>query len=338
MNYINPDLLDNASNPGMYEWKEPTYVDDQGKEHPKTSSRDQDFNHRNWVLFDVDPVRRDADGQILKGPDVASNDEEHARAIRVAFHLADVLTRSQNWPAPVITDSGNGAHMEYSIDLPADNASRDLIRAAIRKLRDLCPDPEVKIDLAVSNVGRIWRIQGTFARKGPNTAERPHRMCRILQVPDEMMLLSLEQLQNFAEEESPRAKEHENDHAQRTCPAWVTDDHILTKARNSKAGPKFARLWNGDTSEYDGDDLRADAALCAHLAFWAVKDPERMNSLFRQSKLYRDKWEREDYRGRTIEYAIEHCTNVYQWRKPNPSEPEGSSSPGIIDTEYCSRN
>jgi hypothetical protein len=40
------------------------------------------------------------------------------------------------------------------------------------------------------------------------------------------------------------------------------------------------------------------------LAFWTGPDPRRIDRLFRQSGLYRDKWERADYRETTIGLAL----------------------------------
>ena len=43
----------------------------------------------------------------------------------------------------------------------------------------------------------------------------------------------------------------------------LTDEDVIRKASAATNGDKFYRLWGGDTSDYDGDDSRADAALCA---------------------------------------------------------------------------
>lgn len=83
------------------------------------------------------------------------------------------------------------------------------------------------------------------------------------------------------------------------------DDAVLIdRAHDALNGAAFAALWRGDTSGHGGDDSAADLALCSHLAFWAGDDPERIDRLFRDSGLYREKWEREDYRERTIAKAL----------------------------------
>jgi putative DNA primase/helicase len=95
-------------------------------------------------------------------------------------------------------------------------------------------------------------------------------------------------------------------------PVSLNDQELLEKAGRADNGPKFERLWNGDTSGYDNDESRADLALCDLLAFWTGRDPDRIDRLFRSSGLMRDKWERDDYRERTIETAIAGCRNTYK--------------------------
>jgi putative DNA primase/helicase len=83
----------------------------------------------------------------------------------------------------------------------------------------------------------------------------------------------------------------------------LTDDALLAQARQDV---KFTDLWRGDCSGYPSHS-EADAALCARLSYWTGRDASRIDALFRRSGLYRQKWEREDYRRRTIECAL-HST------------------------------
>ena len=67
----------------------------------------------------------------------------------------------------------------------------------------------------------------------------------------------------------------------RTAPlpgATLEDDDLLARARSARDGGTFAALFDrGDTGDYDGDDSRADLALCNRLAFWFGRDPERVD-------------------------------------------------------------
>jgi putative DNA primase/helicase len=118
----------------------------------------------------------------------------------------------------------------------------------------------------------------------------------------------------------------------RSRPMDVGDDELLALAMRAKNGEKFSRLWRGDTNDYAGDDSRADLALCSLLAFWTDGDTERMDRLFRQSGLMRDKWNRLDYRERTFMKVLEGKTEFYQPGdvasvKVNGSKPKTSDKP-----------
>jgi primase-polymerase (primpol)-like protein len=88
-------------------------------------------------------------------------------------------------------------------------------------------------------------------------------------------------------------------------PNPVSDAEIIKKASAAANGDKFKKLWAGDWQDEYTSQSEADEALCCHLAFWTVKDADRVDSLFRQSGLLRPKWgQREDYRRETISRAI----------------------------------
>jgi len=75
---------------------------------------------------------------------------------------------------------------------------------------------------------------------------------------------------------------------------------------------KFTKLfYQGDISEYNGDESAADLALCSILAWYCQGDFNEINRYFRQSALYRDKWERTDYRTNTINRAIDGCNGKF---------------------------
>jgi hypothetical protein len=63
---------------------------------------------------------------------------------------------------------------------------------------------------------------------------------------------------------------------------------------------RFRKLMAGDLSDYGGDHSRADLALCSILARRLHNDVFRIDDAFRESPLYRDKWERSDYRSATL--------------------------------------
>lgn len=99
-------------------------------------------------------------------------------------------------------------------------------------------------------------------------------------------------------------------------PLNLSDEEIIQKASNAANGGKFSALFNGEWESYYTSQSEADISLCSMLAFWCKKDPDMIDRLFRASGLYREKWEREDYRESTLANAIASTVNVYE---PTPS-------------------
>lgn len=109
----------------------------------------------------------------------------------------------------------------------------------------------------------------------------------------------------------------------------IADEELIPRMFASKNGQEILALWEGSTAAYADDDSRADAALCAHLAFWTGKNAERMDRLFRQSKLMRPKWDTRrgasTYGADTIAHAIEfQSDDVYT---PGPAPPKPAPAP-----------
>jgi len=82
----------------------------------------------------------------------------------------------------------------------------------------------------------------------------------------------------------------------------ASDSDLVERAHSARNGGRFGRLWRGDVSGY-GSASEADLALCAMLA-WHTEDAEQIARLVAQSGLAREKWQRDDYRNRTIAAAL----------------------------------
>lgn len=92
----------------------------------------------------------------------------------------------------------------------------------------------------------------------------------------------------------------------------LNDEKILELVRSARNGAKFDRLWSGDLSDHNDNASEADLALLSHLTFY-TQDAGQLDRLYRQSALYREKWERQDYRTLTISKALER-TEYYSPR------------------------
>jgi hypothetical protein len=67
---------------------------------------------------------------------------------------------------------------------------------------------------------------------------------------------------------------------------------------------RFQRLMEGDMSGPNDDHSTADFALCVLLAKKHGCNASKIDEVFRESGLYREKWERDDYRESTITRAV----------------------------------
>lgn len=174
LNPVQPDLLARAVN--------------RAKEFSKHTSSDPDVTRRLWLPVDADAKR--ASG-------ISSTDEEHELALAKAKEIRQALTES-GWPAPILADSGNGAHLLYRIDIPNDDASRDLVSRFLRALAWLYNDDQVQIDEKTFNAARIWKTYGTLAAKGDSTSTRPHRIARLIEVPEALKPATVELIETVA--------------------------------------------------------------------------------------------------------------------------------------------
>ena len=84
----------------------------------------------------------------------------------------------------------------------------------------------------------------------------------------------------------------------------LSDSELWQRMFDSEHGRDIKALYDGDISTYGNDHSSADLALCSYLNYWTNGDPSRIDRMFRQSRLMREKWERKDYRDMTIALAI----------------------------------
>lgn len=103
-----------------------------------------------------------------------------------------------------------------------------------------------------------------------------------------------------------------NDQIGGGTPGDLDDAALIERAKHSKSGAAFSALWAGDTTGYKSRS-EADMDLCNALAWWTNGDAARVDSLFRQSGLYRTKWDEargaDTYGTITIQKAISGMTS-----------------------------
>lgn len=123
--------------------------------------------------------------------------------------------------------------------------------------------------------GRYFTVTGRHLRGTPTTIEERQRELEAVHA------------EIFAPP-APRAASHRS----AAIRPLAEDGELLARARSARNGRKFMALfYAGDLSFHRGDDSAADLALCGLLAFWCGGDAERIDRLFRQSALMREKWD-----------------------------------------------
>ena len=163
-------------------------------DHARQVTKDKDITRRLSLLIDFDSVRP---------PDVSSTDTEHNAALKHTHAVGEILRKVHGFPDPTESDSGNGGHLNYNIELPNDRATTELVKGFLEALDRKFSNAGVKVDTTVYNAARIWKLPGTLACKGPNTPERPHRLTRILKVPKTIQLVTREMLQSVIDAYPP---------------------------------------------------------------------------------------------------------------------------------------
>ncbi len=109
------------------------------------------------------------------------------------------------------------------------------------------------------------------------------------------------------------------------------DDEIIDKGRSCKSGMLFQALLNGNWEGIYTSQSEADLAFCNMLAFWTQKNYSQMDRIFRNSGLYRPKWDEKrgqfTYGEKTLNKAISHCQDVYS---PNLVEDDTTLAVGVF--------
>lgn len=161
------------------------------------TTADNDIVARKWVLIDLDTEKRTG---------ISSSDAEVEAAHRKAAEIFDFLKKN-GFNEPVVAMSGNGYHLLYRCDMPITQESNEMVKRFLQALNMIfTTETGVKVDEKVFNPARICKLYGTTAKKGSNTPDRPHRVARLLRVPETITptpTAYFERIANWFPEESP---------------------------------------------------------------------------------------------------------------------------------------
>ena len=245
---------------------------------PRTGKLADSTDPRTWGTFDEAVQAHQCNGSAGIGF-VFSPDDPYAGVDLDRCVDADgVLTETAQWLVThldsyaELSPSGRGVHIMLRGELPA--------RGNRRKLNE--------IHVEFYDHGRYFTFTGHRLADAPATIEDRQECLRTIHnraFPPEPV--------------RPRPTV--------SSPVDADDHELLERAMAARDGGKFRQLWEGDISGYPSQS-EADLALASKLAFWTGGDRARMDLLFRQSGLMREKWDREDYRQSTIEKALVDST------------------------------
>ena len=222
-------------------------------------------------------------------------------------HINSVCERV-SLPPTAIIDSGHGYYPIFKLERFVEfesNQHREELKKLNKTLHEVF-SADNTFDFA-----RILRVPGTRNIKPGYPAD-----CKLVEFhPDRRYILDdirrFEKLIELPLEKQSKPKPQA---------VSLDDETLISKAKNAKDGAKFTALWEGDISGYENNHSNADLALCCLLAFWTGGDRDRIDKLFRQSGLNREKWDREDYVERTVKAALECITEFYDPNENNKYE------------------
>ncbi len=209
---------------------------------------DKEITGIKWILIDADPER--ATG-------VSSTDEEKAKAKRTIKRVYKYL-RGEGFSDPVVCDSGNGYHLLYSVDMAVEDA--ECTKKFLQAIDMLFSDADVKIDTAVFNPSRITKVYGTIARKGANTAERPHRPSGFVYIPEEISANSIHLLKKVISviPEPPKTV-YRNDHIETfDIDKFIADNGIAVRNESTSGGVRKIVL---EECPFDSSHKAPDSAI-----------------------------------------------------------------------------
>jgi hypothetical protein len=187
-------------------------------------TKDSEIEHIRNLLIDID---------VIRPADISSTDAEHEAALEM-IEIIRADLENEGWPDPLVGDSGNGGHLIIPVDLPNTQENIDLVKAVLKALslryQQHLARLNLELDQVVFNPARLTKLYGTMVRKGDNTQDRPHRLARIISLPETRRPVPVDLLERIAEEAeleaAPRTKAPENARGQFDVAAYLNHYNV----------------------------------------------------------------------------------------------------------------
>ena len=187
-------------------------------------TQDKEISRIRNILIDIDPIRPTG---------ISSTDAEHGAALEI-IQIIHADLKGEGWPDALQGDSGNGGHLIYTVELPNTPESVALVKAFLvaldHRYADQLAAHGLNLDLTVYNPARLVKLYGTVTRKGDSTPDRPHRLAKIISLPETRIPVPLELLKNIAQlvgkQELPGDKGNDRMDGSFDLSAYLTHYHV----------------------------------------------------------------------------------------------------------------
>ena len=152
-----------------------------------------DVKELKWLLVDLDPVR------ACENQHVPSTDNEQKCSYEVAKAIQNFICDELGGPVPIFATSGNGCHLLWHVDMPADEKSEKIAKNFLLALAKKFNTQGACVDTSTASLFHLTKVYGTVARKSEETEERPYRYSEILEYPAKVEALPIEILRKVAQ-------------------------------------------------------------------------------------------------------------------------------------------
>lgn len=203
-------------------------------QRPKNTTQDSEITARDFVLLDLDAKR-------LTGTNATR--EEAIKAHEKAEEIKKFL-QEQGFHAPIEVFSSSGIHLYLRCALLPTEENNAVVKKFTQAMGMLFSDENVDVDEKVFNLARISRLPGSYSCKGSkDSKERPQRMCRFLNVPDEILVNEKEYFLKIAnlypDEDIKPSRENNYSNEKFDLVAFLDKHGIKYRAQSITGGTKY---------------------------------------------------------------------------------------------------
>lgn len=197
-----------------------------------STTSDNDITGYDWMMVDLDPKR----------PTKTSSSDEQIEKARLVCQKIGAFLQTIGFETPIIGFSGNGYHLLYKLFMANNDENKKLLEKCLKTLNMLFADEEIDVDLKNFNPSRVCKLYGTRAQKGIDSDFAPHRMSRILFVPEVIKFTDrkyLEKLVSYYPQEEQPQRYNNFRPSEFDLDSWLDKYGIEYKKTSFSGGDKY---------------------------------------------------------------------------------------------------